>query len=275
MDLTILFAEAIGTDLATIARVLMWLLAIALVRTALAKAGADRGLVAARDWLARRRVAARATRTGVDDAMVHAGSYVLEGVALVLTVGAMVVELVAWITPRFALGMQMAREQLEDKAVRRRRPPSSLLGLLTWAILALGVAVLLLGPMALTGCGPTQAQTLHSGLNTTTDYADPLYALAVVSCDAAEGQVIASHAPSEREAAAAALVRVRLECDRVFAGFEEARALQLALRATADAMEDGRATMSDVLRSADELALVVESTRTLVSALRARVGGAQ
>lgn len=274
MDLTIVLAEALGTDLATIARVLMWLIAIALVRTALAKAGVDGGIVAARQWMNGRRVAARATRTGVDDALVNAGSYVLEGVALLLTVGAMVVELVAWITPRFAIGMQMARQQLEDEAARRRRPPGSLLGLLTWLILALGLVAVLCAPLALSGCGPTQAQAMHSGLNAATDLADPLYQVAVTECDLQEGEVHDRYPPEQASEAYAALGQVRARCDVAFASFEELRAAQQALRATADAMEDGRATSTDLVRSLDELHLAYQTTRGLVLAIVAARRGA-
>lgn len=274
MDLTIVLAEALGTDLATIGRVLMWLLVIALARTALAKAGVDRAILAARDWLGRRRVAARATRTGVDDALVHAGSYLLEGVAVLLMVGALIVQLVAWLTPRFAIGMQMAREQLDHEVARRRRPPGSLLGVLTWLVLALGLVVVLLGPLALSGCGPTQAQAMHSGLNAATDLADPLYQAAVTECDLQEGEVHDRYPPEQASEAYAALDQVRARCNVAFASFEELRGAQAALRATADAMQDGRATNADLVRSLDELHLAYQTTRGLVLAIVAARRGA-
>lgn len=157
-DWTIILAELLGTDLATIGRVLSWLVAIAIIRTALAKAGVDRGIVAARSWLARRRIAAQATRTGVDDALVHVGSYVLEAAALVLAAGAAVVALVMWLTPHLRIGMALAQQHLEDTQTRRR-PPGSLLGMLTWLILALGLVVVLCAPLVLSGCARGSADT--------------------------------------------------------------------------------------------------------------------
>lgn len=109
---------------------------------------------------------------------------------------------------------------------------------------------------------------LHHGLDLATDYADPLYAAAVVECDASERWVIAHHEPEEVDAADAALSRVRRRCDAIFAAFEEARSLQGVLRATADALEDGRATISDLTRSVDDVLALARSTRSLVDALR-------
>lgn len=133
---------------------------------------------------------------------------------------------------------------------------------------------LTLGALAclLSGCGASASSAMHRGLTDATDLVDPGYAQAVVECDLQEREVIASHQPDEGDAAAVALARVRARCDVAFASFEELRGLQLALRATADALEDGEATVSDVVRSLDELAAAVETSRALVEAIRAARG---
>ena len=200
------------------------------------------------------RVAAALTRTTADDTGVKLLTLVWSG-ALLLP------RLVLWLTPIMASALEAA----ESRKPPPRRPGGAILGVLLCGILLAGAAVT-------TGCGPTQAQALHSGLNETTDLVDPGYAQAVVECDLSEREVIASHAPDEGAAAAVALAVVRVRCDVAYASFEAVRGAQLALRATADAMEDGRATATDVLRSLDELAAAVESSRAFVDAIRAARG---
>lgn len=155
-------------------------------------------------------------------------------------------------------------------AARKGPPkrPGAVLGLMLTMVLLAGALV------TTSGCGPAQAQALHSGLTDTTDLVDPMYAQAVVECDLQEREVIASHAPDQGDAAAVALAAVRVRCDVALASFEALRGAQLTLRATADAMEDGRATVTDVVRSLDELAAAVETSRALVTAIRAGRRGA-
>lgn len=166
--------------------------------------------------------------------------------------------------PIFQAAIEAARAQRPPKPQAPKGPSGTLFGLLTWALLLTGVLVTLMG------CGPTQAQALHRGLNRATDYVDPVYELAVVSCDLAEGELIARHQPDEGAAYRVALERVRLECDRIFASFEELRALQLVARAAADALNDGRATAQDLIRSLDDVMMAAAATRELVTAFRAR-----
>ena len=126
--------------------------------------------------------------------------------------------------------------------------------------------------LTLTGCGPAAAEQLHGGLNAATDYADPLYAATVAECDAQEEDVLASHAPDDGEAAYAALAQVRARCDVALASWEAVRETQRTLRATADAMEDGRATASDLLRSLDELQGAYRAAHELYLSIRAARG---
>lgn len=205
--------------------------------------------------LVRWREGAALTATTADDAAV---AMLTRLWSLLLLVPVVVLRVV----PVFTKAVEAAREQ-------RRGPPKSgaVLGLVLTAVLLAGAAVT-------TGCatGHAQAQALHHGLTDATDLVDPMYAQAVVECDLQEREVIASHAPDQGDAAAVALAAVRVRCDVALASFEAVRGLQLALRATADAMADGRATVTDVVRSLDELAAAVETSRALVSAIRSARG---
>lgn len=151
-DLTILLASLTGLDLATIGRWLGYLITIVALRTVL-HGPLTSGLELAREVLDGWRIRARVTRTTIDDHLVRLASYLLEGWALVLTLLTLAAQLLAWMTPRFALGLQVAEQQA---ATRRRPPPLPLLGLLMWVLLAGGA-------LAVTGCarGSSDTTPLH------------------------------------------------------------------------------------------------------------------
>lgn len=133
--------------------------------------------------------------------------------------------------------------------------------------------LLLLAPLY-AGCSAAEAQrasaAMHSGLNATTDLVSPNYELAVDLCHAREMFQVdrAAAGTITADVAEANVARIREVCDAVFESFLEVRAAQLALRAVADALKDGRATASDLLRSSDELQGLVTQTRELLRQLR-------
>lgn len=212
---------------------------------------------------------AASTATPHDDRAVSAGAVVAQWV----------LALFSWLkyVPRVTVGepapkAPAAPPSSDDGPPTRpqRRVPRELPPLLVFAFWAACTGTALY----ISGCGPTQAEAMHRGLSAATDLVDPLYLEAVTECDLQEGEVIASHAPDEGEAAAAALSQVRQRCDVAFASFEELRITQLVLRATADALEDGRATTTDLVRSLDEMTTAYQATRALVAAIRAARRGA-
>ena len=210
---------------------------------------------------------AATTETKRDDQAVGAGAFVARWV----------LALFGWVkwVPRLEVGEPKAPATppgSDDAPPTRpqRRVPRELPPLVVFAFWAACTGTALY----VSGCGPTQAESMQRGLSAATDLADPLYLEAVTECDLQEGEVIASHAPDEGEAAAAALSQVRQRCDVAFASFEELRMTQLVLRATADALEDGRATTTDLVRSLDEMTAAYQATRELVAAIRAARRGA-
>lgn len=267
-DYTLLVTQLLGVTPLQLGAVLLTLLSAAVI-AGLVKPYLRAALAGIRRGLDSLTAAARRTKTRIDD-------HLVSGLVAVFVASVWVIDAVFWllavvveIAPHFEEAIKRAREA---KLLEERKPPSrAYLGTTLLLVLLAGVLV-----TTTQGCGPTQAQALHRGLNRATDYVDPVYELAVVSCDLAEGEVIARHQPDERAAARTALEAVRLECDRVFASFEELRALQLVARATADALEDGRATAQDLVRSLDEVMAAAAATRELVTAFRARhlTGGA-
>lgn len=260
--------EQLGAYGIALAALCSWLLlARPRVRAAMAAAGA---------WCEGKRKAAALTATPVDDYAVSAMAGFVWLVSGLFELVLLVASALAELTRAIPEAMNRAREakaaasRFDDGPPTRplRKVPPGPLGVLTLCILLAGALV------ATSGCGPAAAQTLHQGLTDTTDLVDPAYAQAVVECDLQEREVIASHTPDQVDAADVALAAVRVRCDVALAAFEAVRGAQLALRATADAMADGRATASDVVRSLDELAAAVETSRALVASIRAARRGA-
>lgn len=150
------------------------------------------------------RLAAALTRTTADDTGVKV-------LAVIWSVALLVPRFIVWATPIFASALESAK-----KGPQKRTGGAILGGLLTLVLLAGAL-------LTTSGCGPAQAQALHSGLTDTTDLVDPMYAQAVVECDLQEREVIASHAPDQGDAAAVALAAVRVRCDVALASFEALR----------------------------------------------------
>lgn len=108
--------------------------------------------------------------------------------------------------------------------------------------LAAVLCIAFLVGLTVCGCGATQAQQ-HRDLNTLTDVADPTYALAVETCDAARDLIVAREG-STRERDFADLDRVNEVCDAIVFGFESLRGSQLTARAAIDSgLEAATATV--------------------------------
>ena len=107
---------------------------------------------------------------------------------------------------------------------------------------------------------------VQEGMNITTDIVDPVYELAVISCDAAEGIAIERH--DEADAAEAEVLRIREECDKIFESIETVRTLQSALRATGDAYQAGTADFSALMGAFAEVKGLAAQVKALVTTFR-------
>lgn len=204
--------------------------------------------------LERWRVAALLTRTTADDAFVKGLTWIWSG-ALLLP------RLVMRMTPLWASALEAA----ESHKPPPKRPGGAILGVLLCGIILGGAAVT-------TGCASGQSEATTRAYNIATDTVDPLYQATVVECDMLEGDVIARHSPDEGASARVELAAVRVHCDVALASFEAVRAAQQLVSATLAAIEDGRATTQDLVRSLDELAVAVDASRGLLGAVRALRG---
>ena len=117
-------------------------------------------------------------------------------------------------------------------------------------IAALAMAILL-GSLSLlaSGCGASPREQ-HGTLNRITDVADPTYATAVETCDAARDAILA-RAGTTYEEDRRAMNRVHRVCDPMVASFEALRGSQLTARARIDAGAD--AAVVEALQHALEL----------------------
>lgn len=107
---------------------------------------------------------------------------------------------------------------------------------------------------------------IQEGMNVTTDVVDPVYDLAVVSCDAAEGIAIDRH--DEADAAEAEVLRIREECDKIFETLEAVRAAQATLRSTADAYEAGTEGFDNLMSVFHEVKGLAAQVKALVRTFR-------
>jgi hypothetical protein len=117
----------------------------------------------------------------------------------------------------------------------------------TWFAL-LELAVLLGGiSVLLHGCGGSTPREQHTALNRITAVADPTYATAVESCDAARDAIIARQGTSYEEDRRA-MYEIHRVCDAMVAGFESLRGSQLTARAAIDSGAD--AAVAGAIREA-------------------------
>lgn len=114
------------------------------------------------------------------------------------------------------------------------------------------------------GCGAAEQRTAHTVLNGITDVADPTYALAVDSCDAARDVIIARTGTTYAEDRSA-MDSIHEICDPMVAGFEGLRAAQITARAAIDGGLTG--TTLEAIRQAlglwDTLRALVPQLATL------------
>lgn len=125
-----------------------------------------------------------------------------------------------------------------------------------------------------TSCGSRQetADGFDKALNAVTIVVDPLYAGVVVSCDLAEGVIIARHTPDQGAEAAAKMRTLRGTCDGIFASIEGLRSLQRVAREAVDAYRAGEITIADVVVAIGPVTEAVQHIKDAVQAFRETYG---